>query len=52
MIAALIFILLLAAVLSGYQDRRWLSLTLFFASWLAIAMLFIHHVSERLDISL
>lgn len=52
MLAALIFLLLLAAALSGYQDRRWLSLTLFFASWIAIALLFLHHVSERLDISL
>jgi len=52
MLAALIFLLLLATALSGYQDRRWVSLTLFFASWIAIALLFIHHVSERLPISL
>ena len=52
MIACGIFLLLLAAGLSGLQDRRWLTLTLFFASWIAIALLFVHHATDPLDISL
>lgn len=52
MVATGIFLLLLATALSGLQDRRWVSLTLFFASWLAIALLFAHHASDQLDISL
>ncbi len=52
MIASLIFLLRLATVLSGFQDRRWLSLTLFFLSWFAIAMLFAHHATSELDINL
>lgn len=52
MVASGIFILLLATALSGLQDRRWVSLTLFFACWVAIALLFAHHATDPLDISL
>ena len=52
MIATGIFLLLLGSALSGLQDRRWLSLTLFFVSWVAIALLFAHHATDPLDISL
>ncbi|MCH2178554.1 MAG: DUF5993 family protein [Mariniblastus sp.] len=44
--------LLLATALSGYQDRRWLTLSLFFVSLIAIALLFVHHATDPLDISL
>ncbi|MCH2171972.1 DUF5993 family protein [Myxococcota bacterium] len=52
MIATGVFVLLLGTALSGLQDRRWLSVTLFFASWIAIALLFSHHATDTLDISL
>ncbi len=52
MIATLIFLLLLATALSGLQDRRWVSLLLFFATWIAIGLLFAHHATDMLDISL
>ena len=52
MIASLIFLLLLATGLSGLQDRRWVTLSLFFASWIAIALLFLHHATDPLDVNL
>lgn len=52
MIATLIFLLLLATALSGFQDRRWLTLLLFFSSWVAIALLFMHHATSKLDVNL
>lgn len=52
MIAAGIFLLLLAMVVSGFRDRPRLTMTLFFASWVAIALLFMHHATSELDINL
>lgn len=52
MIASLIFLLLFGTALSGFQDRRWLSLLLFFLSWFAIALLFVHHATSTLDVNL
>ncbi len=52
LVATGIFLLLLLTALSGYQDRRWLTLLLYFASAIAIALLFMHHATDRLDISL
>ncbi len=52
MAASVIFLLLGATALSGLQNRRWVTLTLFFVCWIAIALLFRDHVSDRLDISL
>ena len=52
MAATGIFILLLVTALSGLQDRRWVSLMLFFVCWIAIALLFTHHATDPLDISL
>jgi hypothetical protein len=52
MIAFLIFLLLLATGLSGLRDKRWVTLSLFFACWIAIALLFMHHATDPLNISL
>ena len=52
MIATIIFLLLLATVLSSFRDHRPLTLALFGASWLAMALLFWHHASSALDVSL
>ncbi len=52
MVASLIFMLLLATAMSGPQDRRGLAISLFFASWIAIALLFAHHATDSLPISL
>lgn len=52
MAASAIFLLLLATALSGLQDRRWVTVALFLVSWVAIALLFNHHVTSSLDISL
>lgn len=52
MAASAIFLLLCATALSGLQNRRWVTITLFFISWVAIALLFDHHVTSSLDISL
>lgn len=52
MIPSGIFLLLFAAAVSGLQDRRWLSMALFFACWIAIALLFWHHASDTLNINL
>lgn len=52
MAASAIFLLLCATAMSGLQDRRWVTLTLFFVSWGAIALLFNHHMTDALNISL
>lgn len=52
MIASFIFLLLLATAVSGFQNHRWMTLTLFFLSWISIAMLFAHHATSKLDINL
>ncbi len=52
MVASLIFMLLLATAMSGLQDRRGLTMLLFFASWVAIALLFAHHATDPLGINL
>jgi hypothetical protein len=52
MIACGIFFLLLATGVSGFRDRPRLTMTLFFASWFAIALLFMHHATSQLDINL
>lgn len=52
MVAAVIFLLLFATAVCGLRNRRRLFLTLFFLSWIAIALLFVHHATDHLDISL
>ena len=52
MIACAIFLLLLATAASGFSDRPKLTMALYFASWISIALLFVHHATEPLDISL
>lgn len=52
MIASFIFLLLLATAISGLQSHRWMTLSLFFLSWIAIALLFAHHATSTLDVNL
>lgn len=52
MFAAFIFFMLMATLASAAAAKRHISLTLFVVCWVLIAILFNHHVTEALDISL
>ncbi len=52
MVAAAIFIIIGLTLLSGYWDKRWLSLLLFAMAWVAMILLFIHHITTDLGLNL
>jgi hypothetical protein len=52
MIAAFIFLLLLLSLGSMYLKRPLLTILLFMISLVLIMLLFIHHATDALDISL
>jgi hypothetical protein len=52
MIAALIFLVLLLTLGSMYLKRPLLTILLFMISLIMIILLFIHHATDALDISL
>lgn len=52
MIAALIFLVLLLTLGSIYLKRPFITILLFMISLIMIILLFIHHATDALDISL
>ncbi len=52
MVAALIFLLLFATLVSARIQNRWVVLSLFVSCLVIISLLFWHHVTDSLNISL
>lgn len=52
MVAALIFLLLFATLVSARIQKRWLVVSLFISCLVIISLLFWHHVTDPLPISL
>ena len=52
MVAALIFLLLFATLLSARIQKRWIVISMFISCLVIISLLFAHHVTDSLNISL
>jgi hypothetical protein len=52
LVAALIFLLLFATLVSARIQKRWLVVSLFISCLVIISLLFWHHVTDPLPISL
>ena len=52
MVAALIFLLLFTTLVSARIQKRWLVVSLFVSCLVIISLLFWHHVTDSLNISL